>query len=176
MPKRRLGYGQVAIEAKAPPLSQTRRSPPAPNAEKPGPTQQRSSSRGKTSDVLLKLSRSCKFHAEHWHSDWSGAVEEDEESIPAHCKGDLEGLRNLLPKIEEKFQPPATGQKGPEAHDVAHLCDFYISVMKGNYCPHAPHLFHLGKSPTDGEYIRFSCRVHPTPTLIDIEVPSDVYH
>jgi hypothetical protein len=157
MPKRRLGYGEVAMETQAPSPSQTRRSPPAPNAEKPPPTR-RSSSRRKSSDFLLHLSRSCNAHATKCHKDPRTTIsaEDEEERIPDQCRADLEAMRNLLPEIEKKFQPPAQGQRGPEAHDVAHLCDFYNSVMQGNYCPYAPHLFHLGKSPKDGSYIRLS--------------------
>lgn len=159
MPKRRLGYSEVAMETKAPPPSQTRRSSPAPATETSGPASRRSSSRRKSSDFLLKLSRSCNAHATNCHKDRIArpvGLEDEVERIPDQCRADLEQLRNLLPEIEKKFQPPAPGQRGPEAHDVAHLCDFYNSVMQGNYCPYAPHLFDLGKSPKNGEHGLFS--------------------
>jgi len=155
MPKRRLGYGEVAV-AKARALSPappTRRSAAA--ADK-SPSRN-SSSRSKTSDLLVKLSRSCNSHSSNCHKDRKGGVlrgaedKDDERTIPAQCRTDLEKLRNLLPEIEKKFQPPGRDEKGPEAHDVAHLCDFYNSAMQGNYCPYAPHLFHMGKSGNEGE-------------------------
>ena len=78
-------------------------------------------------------------------------IDDDEENIPEQCRIDLEKLRNLLPEIEKKFHPSTHGEKGPAAQDIAHLCDFYNSVMQGNYCPYAPHLFHMGKSPHECE-------------------------
>ena len=154
MPKRRLGYGEVAMETKVP--SQRRRSPSAPTAEVPGVSSRRApSSRRQSSDYLLKLSQCCNSHASKCPKDRRTATtcaDDEEERIPDLCSADLEQLRNLLPEIEKKFQPPGAGQKGPEADDVAHLCDFYNSVIQGHYCPFMPHLFHLGKSPKDGEF------------------------
>jgi hypothetical protein len=50
-----------------------------------------------------------------------------------------------------KAKPKETPMGPPEASDVAHLCDFYHSVMGGVYCPHAPHLFRWGKGGIDGK-------------------------
>lgn len=124
-------------------------------AGRAAPGTSRSVSRQKSSDVLIKLSQSCNNHLSNCHKDrrvTGNTEEEEEENIPEQCKMDLEKLRNLLPEIEKKFHPNGHGEKGPEAQDVAHLCDFYNSVMQGNYCPYAPHLFHMGKSPSDGEW------------------------
>lgn len=153
MPKRRLGYGEVAITKE--PVSAP---PPAKRQADKSSSLKRSSSRRKISDVLVKLSRSCNSHSTNCHKDRKGAVRVDDEEtrIPDQCRSDLEMLRNLLPEIEKKFRPPARGERGPEAHDVAHLCDFYNSVMQGNYCPYAPHLFHMGKSVNEGRLAHFN--------------------
>jgi hypothetical protein len=100
----------------------------------------------------LKLSDACNKHAAyHQGRNNSVRADEDEENLPEKCRNDLQSLRLLLPRVEKSFQPPAPGKKGPEAADVAHLCDFYNSVLRGVYCPHAPHLFHWGKEPKDGK-------------------------
>ena len=151
MPKRRLSYGEVVVGSNSLSPSAARRRPRPTGMTTPGAS--RPVSRKKSSDVLIKLSQSCNNHLSNCHKGRSVKVniDDDEEKIPEQCRIDLEKLRNLLPEIEKKFHPNLLGEKGPEAQDVAHLCDFYNSVMQGNYCPYAPHLFHLGKSPDDGE-------------------------
>ncbi len=147
MPKRRLSYGEVVNGVKTPPPSLGR------DISLQIVDTTSSASRKKSSDVLIKLSHSCNAHSNNCHRDRNIVVNVDNEAedIPEQCRVDLEKLRNLLPEIEKKFQPPAYGGKGPEANDVAHLCDFYNSAMQGSYCPYAPHLFHRGKSPDSGE-------------------------
>lgn len=159
MTKRKLSYAEVAKDSKASSLS-LGRDVSRQISEKSSSASRRPSRRN-SSDVLIKLSHSCNAHFNNCHKDRKSVVnfEDEVENIPDQCRVDLEKLRNLLPEIEKKFQPPAHGERGPDAHDVAHLCDFYNSVMQGNYCPHAPHLFGTGKVLNDGQFIRHA-KVH----------------
>lgn len=114
----------------------------------------RSSSQRRSSNpsVLLILSDACNKHAAYHQSRKSPIrADADEENLPEKCQKDLQSLRELLPKVEKSFQPPSPGKRGPEASDVAHLCDFYTSILRGNYCPHAPHLLCWGKDPEEGK-------------------------
>lgn len=81
-------------------------------------------------------------------------ADENEADIPDRCRTDIQTLRLLLPRVEKSCKAPKSGHKGgPEATDVAHLCDFYYSVIQGTYCPHQPHIFQWGKGGVEGEEI-----------------------
>ena len=67
------------------------------------------------------------------------------EKIPEFCQRALEKLRCTLPKVEASFR----ASKSPKPEDVRNLCDFYIQVLEGGFCPNAPHLFELGKGGTE---------------------------
>ena len=140
MPKRRL-YNETADENDGSTSASSSR----------GRSTQRSSSHRKSSDVLLSLADACTRHSEYHQSrNDSSAVAEDEGDIPEKCCAVLERLRQLLPRVEKSFQPPPPGKKGPDASDIAHLCNFYDSALQGVYCPHASHLFQRGKDPKEG--------------------------
>lgn len=171
MPKRRLGYGEIVLENDSQASSRRRRGSNGGTENPKRPTTRRSS------EILLGLSHSCKKHAEYHKDRKNITLHEEENHLPARCKSDLQALRNLLPKVEKTFQPPTKGKVGPAASDVALLCEFYGSILGGTFCPHAPHLFHLGKSTTEGRIIysiglevfclslaRISPHTHETPT------------
>lgn len=141
MPKRALGYGELAVQ-KDTPERRRRLAEASGNSRRP--------SNRRSSEILLGLSHSCKKHAEVHKDKKSVAIHDEENDLPTRCISDLRALRNLLPKVEKAFQPPTKGKPGPAAQDVALLCEFYGSVLGGTFCPHAPHLFHLGKSAAEG--------------------------
>jgi hypothetical protein len=149
MPKRRLYIdGGAENEASSSSVSERGRGPQQATTGQ----SRRSAAQRRSSDVLLRLSDACNKHATyHKGRKNTGQSEDDEDNLPERCRSDLQILRNLLPKVEKSFQPPAPGKKGPEAEDIAHLCDFYNSVLRGAYCPHAPHLFQRGQSAKDGK-------------------------
>lgn len=161
MPKRRLGYREIGIT--------NENAAPSPSAQQPSTDEKhssrRSSSSRKSSDFLSKLAKSCQQHSANCHKYGKTAVRLDTEEgpIPDQCRSDMEKLRNLLPEIEKKFRPPAKGERGPEAYDVANLCDFYNSAMQGTYCPYAPHLFLTGKSVEDGKLHSFRSKRYLCP-------------
>jgi hypothetical protein len=108
--------------------------------------------------LLLHLSECCHRHQVSHHSkkDSTASVwcEHDEEQIPEGCREAIDMLRKILPKVELKSMSihRVPGQKrGPPARDVAHMCDFYTSALNGVFCPHAPHLFLLGKGATESK-------------------------
>lgn len=156
MPKRRLGYGEVATEAAAAPSARGRTSQASSPKKKASSNKSmaRRQPRRKTAEILVKLSDSCNLHAKRCHGDRNAsevAAEDQDERIPTACQKDLQNLQNLLPQIELKFQPPRPGEKGPSADDVVHLCAFYNSTIQSLYCPHAPRLFEQGKSVDAGK-------------------------
>lgn len=96
----------------------------------------------------------------------------EEEEIPEVCRKAIHSLRGLMPKLEKAIAPTIgssvgvnhrsssrnsrsnrlshnsaddTVEAAAALDDVLHLCEFYNSVLTGYYCPHMPHLFHLGK-------------------------------
>jgi hypothetical protein len=64
--------------------------------------------------------------------------------MPEVCRKELGILTKLLPKVEEALD------ESPSVDDVANLCDFYVSVLRGTFCPYMPTLFRLGKEPIEG--------------------------
>lgn len=117
--------------------------------------------------LLLRLSECCHRHqvSHHNHkkdhsSNANAAVwcQDDEEQVPDGCRDAIDMLRKILPKVELKsmaIQHREPGQKkgrGPPARDVAHMCAFYTSALNGVFCPHAPHLFLLGKGATESKW------------------------
>lgn len=64
----------------------------------------------------------------------------DAAVVPEYCQQMLESLRKIVPKFERGFQ----------GTDAGHLCAFYIQVMEGGFCPHAPHFFDYGLGGTQG--------------------------
>jgi hypothetical protein len=108
--------------------------------------------------LLLQLSECCHRHQVSLHAKKESTAsvwcQDDEEQVPQGCRLAIDMLRKILPKVELKSMSihRAPGQKrGPPARDVAHMCDFYTSVLNGVFCPHAPHLFLLGKGATESE-------------------------
>jgi hypothetical protein len=105
--------------------------------------------------LLLELSGCCHRHLVAHHAKKESAATvwcDDEEQIPEGCRVAITSLRQILPKVEAKHTYRAPGQKkGPAARDVAHMCDFYTSVLGGVFCPHAQHLFLLGKGATESK-------------------------
>lgn len=107
--------------------------------------------------LLLRLSECCQRHqvSHHNKKDSSSAsvwCQDDEEQVPDGCREAIDMLRKILPKVEIKSIHREPGQKkGPLARDVAHMCDFYTSALNGVFCPHAPHLFLLGKGATESK-------------------------
>jgi hypothetical protein len=109
--------------------------------------------------LLLRLSECCHRHQVSHHSKKDSAsaavwCQEDEEQVPDGCREAIDMLRKILPKVELKSMSihREPGQKrGPPARDVAHMCDFYTSALNGVFCPHAPHLFLLGKGGTESK-------------------------
>jgi hypothetical protein len=119
--------------------------------------------------LLLVLSECCHRHqvSHHNKKDSSSATaasnwcQDDEEQVPDGCREAIDMLRKILPKVELKSmsidryhhreQPGGQKQRGPPARDVAHMCDFYTSALNGVFCPHAPHLFLLGKGGTESK-------------------------
>lgn len=151
MPKRRLPR-EIAGEENVTSSSSSSSSLPE-SSRQPQQPSNRSSSQRRSSNVLLSLSNACNKHATYHQGrrKASGRIDDDEENLPEKCRKDLQDLRKLLPKVEKSFRPPARGERGPKAEDVASLCDFYRSALNGGYCPHAPHLFHWGKVPQNGK-------------------------
>jgi hypothetical protein len=71
---------------------------------------------------------------------------ESEEEVPRYCQESLQSLRVIVPKVERNYPPRETS-----ATELHHLCDFYQDVLSGGFCPHAPHLFLLGKGATESK-------------------------
>jgi hypothetical protein len=115
--------------------------------------QQQKESHTQSSAVILKLSKACKNHLDK-HPDLKHTpVRVDSSSdgkVPELCQATIETLKKLLPKVEKVIRPPKQGQEGPSAIDVAHLCDYYKSVIRGVFCPHAANLFDRGKGGLEG--------------------------
>jgi hypothetical protein len=110
--------------------------------------------------LLLRLSECCHRHqvSHHNKKDSNAAIwcQDDEEQVPDGCRDAIDMLRKILPKVELKSMSihREAGQnrgRGPPARDVAHMCDFYTSALNGVFCPHAPHLFLLGKGATESK-------------------------
>ena len=112
-----------------------------------------------SSAVILKLSKACKKHLDQ-HSDPNNPSVRalaDGTKLPELCQRDIQTLKKLLPKVEKAIRPPTKkGQTGPSAVDVAHLCDYYQSVIRGVFCPHAAHLFDQGQGGIEGKFIDVS--------------------
>jgi hypothetical protein len=111
--------------------------------------------------LLHVLSECCHRHQASYHNkkDSNSAVwcQDDEEEVPDGCRDAIDMLRKILPKVELKSmsivhsEPGQKKGRGPPARDVAHMCDFYTSALNGVFCPHAPHLFLLGKGATESK-------------------------
>ena len=109
--------------------------------------------------LLLLLSECCHRHqVSHHNKKGSNAAvwcQDDEEQVPDGCREAIDTLRKILPKVELKSmsiqREPGQKTRGPPARDVAHMCDFYTSALNGVFCPHAPHLFLLGKGATESK-------------------------
>ena len=104
-----------------------------------------------SSRLLQQLSDSCNKHqASHKTKGLENEFFEDEENIPNFCREALAILRGLLPRVEKHYRAAEPGHPGPTPLDVRHICDFYCNVIAGGFCPHAPHLFRLGKGGAEG--------------------------
>lgn len=64
-----------------------------------------------------------------------------ESIIPPDCQSALDSLRVILPKLEAEMNVSV----------LVPMCDFYISALDGIFCPHAPHLFVLGKGARESK-------------------------
>jgi hypothetical protein len=98
--------------------------------------------------LLLQLSESCTRHQSHHEKNrLSSYAVDDEGHVPEFCQqGILGSLRKILPKVEVAYR----ADKSPSAKDVGHMCDFFLQVIDGSFCPHAPHLLKLGRGATEG--------------------------
>ena len=115
-------------------------------------TAKRNTTTPRISEILLKMSDACNKHAAYHLSRKSGhRLEGSDDSLPEKCRVDLRNLSLLLPKVEKSYKASAIEQKGPASCDVVHLCEFYCSVVRGSYCPHAPQIFLWGKGGSEGE-------------------------
>jgi hypothetical protein len=107
--------------------------------------------------MLLRLSTACKKH-QAWHKENPGDTFTfpciHVENTPEKCQRELHILRRVLSTLEKEYQPnnasrnSSRNSKGTPEH-VGHMCDFYRDVLAGGFCPHAPHLFQLGRGAID---------------------------
>lgn len=107
------------------------------------------SSRTETEDVLSagsrrlleQLSDSCREHWNACHNDNDYVAATSETiTIPMTCRKALSILGELLPRVEKRcYQSCCVGH--PQHTPWLDLWKFYDSVLKGTFCPHAPHLF-----------------------------------
>jgi len=125
-------------------------------SEQNGPHLSRSRS-DKNDSLISQLFASCTKH--RLYHDVSGADEDN--GVPDRCQSILTSLRKILPKVEEAYH----SKKKPRAEDVGHMCEFYVQVMEGNFCPNAPHLFRLGKGGTQGKLGECKINYRISPVL-----------
>ena len=129
-------------------------------------------------ELLLALSASCQKHKEQHHSkdtsDPNGATDQhshvrdsqadqergwqphgieasDSKAIPPKCRSSLETLQQLLKRVDEIYSP----EMSPHSSHVINLCDFFLSVISGSFCPHFRRLFRCDESHNDCKYWRF---------------------
>jgi hypothetical protein len=106
-------------------------------------------------DRILKLSEGCRQHR-LVHAKRVDVLDEF-NAIPEDCQQSLDSLSTILPRLEAEW--------GTVSSEISALlpamCDFYRSVLAGAFCPHAPHLFRLGRHGDQGALYHccFSCVV-----------------
>eukprot|EP00934_Nitzschia_sp_Nitz4_P002344 Nitzschia sp. Nitz4//scaffold9_size221794//64787//75082//NITZ4_001337-RA/size221794-augustus-gene-0.161-mRNA-1//-1//CDS//3329560974//2344//frame0 len=148
MPKRRLGYSQVGGTTSPKDSGHKRTVEEIPKqAGDSGSSNndgREALTHSRNMDILLKLSESCRQHAD-FHKPRAEPINvyDAPDQWPSTCRHDLDTLRNLLPRVEKTFDPSRTCP----AQEVASLCDFYATVLRGDHCPYAPHLLDLGRNP-----------------------------
>jgi hypothetical protein len=104
--------------------------------------------------MLLRLSNACKKH-QAWHKENPDDTFRfpciHVENTPEKCQRELDILRKVLFKLEQEYQAAATTTVSTSAtpEHVGHMCDFYRDALAGGFCPHAPHLFQLGRGAMD---------------------------
>lgn len=116
----------------------------------PDPINSTSSNDDTTSPFLVKLAESCSkhkgFHDNKEESNDESALEEDE--LPQACVKTLNSLRNVvLPKILPAFHPT----QNPKASDLRNVCDFYVNVIYGTFCPSSLRVFDFGRNPHESK-------------------------
>lgn len=107
---------------------------------------------GEQSNLLRLLEESCNNHfGYHGKKNREYICCKNEKDMPKKCQEELKLIREILPKIENKYRAAEAGHAGPAPMDVNHLCSFYKNALSGGFCSHAPHLFRAGKGGTDGK-------------------------
>jgi hypothetical protein len=129
-----------------------------------------SAQRGRSDDK--DAGSAAATHSSRGHGDYG-----KEDDIPSSCQSALSKLESLLPKLQREIPPlwigstvvidseidseetkqsfPTTAQTKEFSailDDILLLCDFYVSVLSGYYCPYLPRLFHQGRHVGCGEF------------------------
>ena len=126
-----------------------------------------------SSSLLLKLATSCAKHKASQHSSssitstpalsvsalrhllHSSGDLQTTNTLPVECTKALTILEKTLPKLERTYRANPAAPSATTVEHVGHICDFYQDVIRGGFCPHAPHLLlALGQGATQGENLQ----------------------
>jgi hypothetical protein len=128
-------------------------------------TRDRSKSKKQKKPLLIILSDNCRKHSinGNTHHESNHVLSEEWDNVPLFCQEALTTLKRILPRVENRIliiennnnnnnNSNDTKMISSNVSDLGHLCDFYNDVILGGFCPHALHLFDLGKGAIEGKY------------------------
>lgn len=122
-----------------------------------------SSTSSAAEDRILRLSEGCRQHR-LVHAKRVDVLDEF-SAIPEDCQLSLDSLSTILPRLEAEWGIVSSDSSAL----LPAVCDFYRSVLTGAFCPHAPHLFRLGRNGDQGAYTTsflFRCHVQVIAPLV----------
>jgi hypothetical protein len=107
--------------------------------------------------LLVLLSDNCRKHkiSGNTHHECNNILTEEWDDVPGYCQEALTALKRILPRVEHRIPIGNNVKVSSSVSDLGHLCDFYNDVIRGGFCPHALHLFDLGKGAVEGTILKF---------------------